>query len=145
MTCPNIRNDTHYNILLSFYRSPNLLLFAGRVKKVLYARDKWLKANGVILPDRANLFICGIADVEFKENFVDRWSYIYGYDMSSIVDDALSKGQITELHPDKVRLSKFRILDKNEDLRIELEEKFTNHFYPVFFPFYNLLLLYSML
>ena len=36
------------------------LFFESMVDSVLYARDKWLLENGVILPDIVRLFVCGV-------------------------------------------------------------------------------------
>ena len=36
------------------------LFFESMVDSVLYARDKWLLEDGVILPDIVRLFVCGV-------------------------------------------------------------------------------------
>ena len=52
---------------------------------VLYARDKYLtKTNGIILPDRAVLYLCGIEDAMYRRQKIDFWSNVYGFDMSCI-------------------------------------------------------------
>jgi len=42
------------------------LIYESMLDSVLYARDRWLKDGGIILPDRAILNIAGIEDNNFK-------------------------------------------------------------------------------
>eukprot|EP01026_Neomeris_dumetosa_P025202 TRINITY_DN2076_c0_g1_i2.p1 TRINITY_DN2076_c0_g1~~TRINITY_DN2076_c0_g1_i2.p1 ORF type:complete len:345 (+),score=22.81 TRINITY_DN2076_c0_g1_i2:369-1403(+) len=60
------------------------LLYESMLDTVLYARDKWLAADGTLYPDRANLYICAIEDGEYKEGKIDFWCNVYGFDMSCI-------------------------------------------------------------
>ena len=47
------------------------LLYESMLGTVLYARDKYLRPDtGLILPDRAVLFICGIEDAQYKHEKV---------------------------------------------------------------------------
>ena len=36
------------------------------VDSVLVARDRWLTDDGVLLPDRATLYVCAIEDADYK-------------------------------------------------------------------------------
>ena len=38
------------------------LVFESMLDSVLFARDKWLKPGGLILPDKANLYIAAVED-----------------------------------------------------------------------------------
>lgn len=38
---------------------------------VLFARDKWLVPGGMILPDKATLYVCAIEDEEYKHEKID--------------------------------------------------------------------------
>ncbi|XP_062235959.1 protein arginine N-methyltransferase 6 [Platichthys flesus] len=60
------------------------LLHESMLNSVLYARDKWLKPGGLILPNRAELFIAPINDpvVEDRLNFWYTVEEQYGVDMS---------------------------------------------------------------
>lgn len=42
------------------------LLYESMLGTVLYARDKWLKPEGVLLPDKCSLYIMGIEDSDYK-------------------------------------------------------------------------------
>ncbi|XP_038160230.1 protein arginine N-methyltransferase 6 [Cyprinodon tularosa] len=66
------------------------LLHESMLNSVLFARDKWLKPGGVILPSRAELFITPISDpvVEDRLYFWYTVKDRYGVDMSSMSDFA---------------------------------------------------------
>ena len=61
------------------------LFYESSLEAVLYARDKWLAEGGIVFPDRATLYVCGIEDTYFKENKFDSlhkvW-YLFAYILS---------------------------------------------------------------
>jgi hypothetical protein len=42
------------------------LMYESMLATVLYARDKWLKPEGVLLPDKCSLYIMAIEDSDYK-------------------------------------------------------------------------------
>ncbi|KAL7260087.1 hypothetical protein ACSBR1_005868 [Camellia fascicularis] len=60
------------------------LLFENMLNTVLYARDKWLVNNGVVLPDKASLCLTAIEDADYKEDKIEFWNNVYGFNMSCI-------------------------------------------------------------
>ncbi|KAK3004581.1 hypothetical protein RJ639_018542 [Escallonia herrerae] len=60
------------------------LLYENMLNTVLYARDKWLVSNGLVLPDKASLYLTAIEDAEYKEDKIEFWNNVYGFDMSCI-------------------------------------------------------------
>ncbi|CAH0594011.1 unnamed protein product [Chrysodeixis includens] len=67
------------------------LFYESMLDTVLYARDKWLNENGILFPDRCTLFICGIEDRQYKDEKINWWDNVYGFDMSSIRKVAISE------------------------------------------------------
>lgn len=65
------------------------LLFENMLSSVLYARDKWMVPGGVILPDRASLYLTAIEDADYKQEKIDFWSNVYGFDMGCIKKQAM--------------------------------------------------------
>ncbi|KAM9712215.1 protein arginine N-methyltransferase 6 [Menidia menidia] len=66
------------------------LLHESMLNSVLYARDKWLKPGGVILPSKAELYIAPICD-PVAEDRLHFWYTVkdkYGIDMSCMYDFA---------------------------------------------------------
>jgi protein arginine N-methyltransferase 1 len=41
------------------------LLYEGMFDSVIYARDKWLAHDGILLPDRASMFIAALDDEKY--------------------------------------------------------------------------------
>ncbi|KAL1318808.1 hypothetical protein HN51_071098 [Arachis hypogaea] len=65
------------------------LLFENMLNSVLYARDKWLVEGGVVLPDKASLHLTAIEDADYKEDKIEFWNNVYGFDMSCIKKQAI--------------------------------------------------------
>ncbi|CAF0869780.1 unnamed protein product [Adineta ricciae] len=82
------------------------LFYDSMIQSVIYARDKYLKPGGVILPDRATVYITGIEDRDYKEDKVEWWANVYGYNMSCLKNyvmrepliDTVDKRQICTDH-----------------------------------------------
>ncbi|KAI5664655.1 hypothetical protein M9H77_23978 [Catharanthus roseus] len=60
------------------------LLYENMLNTVLYARDKWLVKDGLVLPDKAALYLTAIEDADYKEDKIEFWNNVYGFDMSCI-------------------------------------------------------------
>ncbi|KAH7648268.1 arginine n-methyltransferase [Cryptosporidium bovis] len=56
-----------------------LLLFESMLDTVLYCRDKWLVEGGLIFPDKAQMYIAGIEDAEYKQEKLGYWNNVYGF------------------------------------------------------------------
>ncbi|CCU97870.1 unnamed protein product [Malassezia sympodialis ATCC 42132] len=65
------------------------LLYESMLDTVLLARDKYLKPGGIMMPDRATLYLSAIEDQEYKEEKIDFWDDVYGFDYSCIKEIAL--------------------------------------------------------
>eukprot|EP00050_Salpingoeca_kvevrii_P003551 m.227318 g.227318 ORF g.227318 m.227318 type:complete len:556 (+) comp10849_c1_seq13:4415-6082(+) len=60
------------------------LFYESMLDSVIFARDKWLNPGGLILPDKARLMLSAIEDAEYKEDKINWWENVYGFDMSCI-------------------------------------------------------------
>ncbi|KAF8187509.1 protein arginine N-methyltransferase [Pholiota molesta] len=65
------------------------LLYESMLDTVLLARDKYLKKDGLIFPDTATLYLAAIEDQEYKDEKINFWDNVYGFDYSCIKDIAL--------------------------------------------------------
>lgn len=43
------------------------LFYESMLDTVIVARDKWLKDEGLMFPDKATLYLCGIEDGQYKD------------------------------------------------------------------------------
>ena len=106
------------------------LLYESMLDTVLYARDKYLKRDtGVIMPDKAVLYIAAIEDGEYKNDKIDFWDNVYGFDMSTIKNIAMTEPLVDVVDP-KTIISNFKpILNLDlltctvEDLSFEADFK----------------------
>ncbi|XXG97903.1 hypothetical protein Hte_004219 [Hypoxylon texense] len=68
------------------------LLFEAMLPSVLWARDRYLRAGGLLEPSHANLWLAPVADPEYVADNIHFWRDVYGFDMramqSGIYDDA---------------------------------------------------------
>ncbi|KAI1780268.1 S-adenosyl-L-methionine-dependent methyltransferase [Hypoxylon cercidicola] len=68
------------------------LLFEAMLPSVLYARDRYLRPGGLLVPSHANLWLAPVADPDYVADNVHFWRDVYGFDMramqSGIYDDA---------------------------------------------------------
>lgn len=78
------------------------LFYESMLDTVLYARDKWLKPGGLLFPDRCSLFLTAIEDRQYKDEKINWWDDVYGFDMSSIRKVAISEPLVDVVDPKQV-------------------------------------------
>lgn len=47
------------------------LLYESMLDSVIFARDKWLKPEGILFPDKANMYVVAIEDAEYREDKIN--------------------------------------------------------------------------
>ncbi|KAI9888986.1 MAG: type I protein arginine N-methyltransferase Rmt1 [Vezdaea aestivalis] len=67
------------------------LLYESMLDTVLYARDKYLKPDGLIFPDKAIIHMAGIEDGEYKEEKIGFWDNVWGFDYRPLKATALTE------------------------------------------------------
>lgn len=67
------------------------LLYESMLDTVILARDKYLKPGGLMFPDEATLYVAAIEDSDYKEEKINFWDNVYGFDYSCIKDIALKE------------------------------------------------------
>ncbi|KAJ5594775.1 uncharacterized protein N7459_000983 [Penicillium hispanicum] len=72
------------------------LLFEAMFDSVIYARDRYLAHDGLMVPSHATLRIAPFADPDFIASHISFWHSVYGFKMTSmllkIYDEALVRG-----------------------------------------------------
>jgi protein arginine N-methyltransferase 1 len=61
------------NLNLSYF-----LYHESMLESVLFARDRWLKPNGLMFPERATVHLEGFHHQQMKEDYNDFWKDVYG-------------------------------------------------------------------
>jgi len=86
------------------------LVYESMLNTVIYARDNFLKPGGVLLPDKANLYIAGIEDADYKGKKIDFWDNVYGFDMSCIKKIAYAEPIIDVVESKAICTSNYQFL-----------------------------------
>lgn len=97
------------------------LLYESMLDCVIFARDKWLKKEGIMFPDRAQMFLAGIEDKNYKHKKINSWKNIYGFNMNCIKEAAISEPLIDNCNQDYLISSTCKIYDINLE-KIKKEE-----------------------
>eukprot|EP00037_Helgoeca_nana_P037684 m.17094 g.17094 ORF g.17094 m.17094 type:complete len:346 (-) comp9220_c1_seq1:162-1199(-) len=78
------------------------LLYESMLPSVLFARDKWLVEGGLMLPDRTTMIVSAIEDHKFKEEKINWWEDVYGFNMSCIKELATLEPLVDIVPPDQI-------------------------------------------
>lgn len=78
------------------------LFYESMLNTVLFARDKWLAPGGLIFPDRATLYVCAIEDRQYKDDKINWWDNVHGFDMSPIRKVAVAEPLVDVVDPNQV-------------------------------------------
>jgi protein arginine N-methyltransferase 3 len=69
------------------------LLYEAMLDSVIYARDRYLRPDGLMVPSHMNLWLAPVADPTYVADHVAFWRDVYGFDMKAmqagIHDEAL--------------------------------------------------------
>ena len=87
------------------------LLYESMLDCVLFARDKWLKKDGYMFPDRAQMFLAGVEDKNYKRKKINSWKNIFGFDMSCIKEAAIAEPLIDNCTDEYIISSSCKIFD----------------------------------
>lgn len=98
----------HVDIIISEWMG-YCLLFESMLDSVLFARDKWLKPGGLLLPDRCSLYVTGISCTNLYNSTTDFWTNVWDFDMRAIRDAALSEARIMSVDAELVATNVFRL------------------------------------
>ncbi|KAG5940451.1 hypothetical protein E4U59_002436 [Claviceps monticola] len=62
------------------------LLYEAMLPSILFARDKYLKPDGLLVPSSATLWIAPVKDEDFLSESVSFWHDVYGFDMKAMLE-----------------------------------------------------------
>jgi protein arginine N-methyltransferase 1 len=87
------------------------LLYEAMIDTIIYARDKWLAPGGLMFPDKASMYMCAIEDRDYKDDKINWWNSVYGFDMSHMRAHALSEPLVDSVDARQVCTNHTMILD----------------------------------
>ncbi|XP_038971824.1 probable protein arginine N-methyltransferase 6.2 isoform X4 [Phoenix dactylifera] len=62
-----------------------MLLYETMLPSIIFARDKWLKPGGLILPSHATLYMAPVTHTARYSESIDFWRDVYGIKMSAML------------------------------------------------------------
>eukprot|EP00854_Cymbomonas_tetramitiformis_P021164 gene21164-25421_t len=65
------------------------LLHESMFPSVLFARDRWLKPGGLMLPSHSNIYVAPVSMEKLKQEKLNFWDDVLGLDMSHLKTQAL--------------------------------------------------------
>jgi len=86
------------------------LLYETMLPTVLKARDTWLVDGGLIFPDKAELFVACLEDADYKDEKIEYWNNVYGFDFSCIQAMAYREPLVDSVNGDNVVTTASKIL-----------------------------------
>jgi len=99
------------DVLVSMWMG-EALLYKCSLADVLFARDRWLKADGIMFPSRASLYLVGI-EMPMATEHEFWWSNVYGFDLSSVGVADRIKPQMMSVHHRQAITQSCRVLRLN--------------------------------
>lgn len=73
------------------------LLYEAMLPSVLYARDKYLKPGGLLVPSSATLWIAPIEDSNHVSEHISFWKDVYGFDMKAMQEGIFDEVRIESM------------------------------------------------
>ncbi|KAK3576021.1 hypothetical protein CHS0354_014862 [Potamilus streckersoni] len=101
------------------------LLHESMLDSVIFAREKWLEKDGIILPSRATIYISPVNMQEYYKEHFEFWKDVYGFDFTplllSSLQSALQKPAITAIKPNQC-VATHKVLANFDLSKVSLEE-----------------------
>ncbi|GMG98929.1 hypothetical protein Nepgr_000769 [Nepenthes gracilis] len=76
--------DEEVDVIISEWMG-YMLLYESMLGSVIFARDRWLKPGGLILPSNATLYMAPVTHPDRYSACIDFWRNVYGIDMSAML------------------------------------------------------------
>ena len=102
--------DDQVDIIISEWMG-YFLLYESMLDTVIFARDKYLKPGGLMLPNKVTLHIAAIEDAQYRARKFAFWDNVYGVNMDCIRKVAMSEPVVDVVEPRQILSSDWKILD----------------------------------
>ncbi|KAF8253916.1 S-adenosyl-L-methionine-dependent methyltransferase [Wilcoxina mikolae CBS 423.85] len=73
------------------------LLYEAMLDSVLYARDRYLAPDGLMVPSECKILIAAVHDPDYMNDNVNFWDHIYGFSMTAMKEKIREDVTITHL------------------------------------------------
>jgi len=117
----------HVDIIISEWMG-YFLLYESMLTTVIFARDKWLAPGGLIFPDKATLYLTAIEDSEYKEDKINFWKNVYGFNMQCIRNIAMKEPLVDVVEPHMLVTNSVPVLRIDISKVVKEDLTFTSQF-----------------
>lgn len=87
------------------------LVYESMLESVLFARDKWLKEGGIMMPDKTTMYVTAIEDRQYKNDKIHFWDNVYGFNMKRIKNIAMSEPLVDSVDKNQICTSHCKLID----------------------------------
>ncbi len=70
------------------------LLYEAMLDSVIWARDKYLKPDGLMVPSHMNMWVAPVADPDYIADHISFWRDVYGFDMKAMQAGITDEAQV---------------------------------------------------
>ncbi|KAK9872088.1 hypothetical protein WA026_016133 [Henosepilachna vigintioctopunctata] len=78
------------------------LLFEGMLDSFIYARNNFLAVGGKVLPNRCNISIAGVSDIESYNKYINFWDNVYEFSMKCMKDEVLKEAFVDTVQVENI-------------------------------------------
>lgn len=78
------------------------LLYESMLDSVIFARDKYLAENGLMVPSHATIRLTSLIDSELRTSHIEFWNDVYGFDMQAMLKRAHEEAVVKVVDPDEL-------------------------------------------
>lgn len=89
------------------------LLYEAMLESVLFARDKYLKPDGLMIPSHMNMWIAPVTDPDYIADHILFWRDVYGFDMKAMQAGIHEEILILDMPPETICGEPFPFLQLN--------------------------------
>ncbi len=89
------------------------LLYESMLDSVLWARDKYLVADGKMLPDKLHMYVAAIEDGNYKKQKREFWNDVYGVNMSCLQTTVMREPLVDIVSSNAIISTPSKILELN--------------------------------
>jgi 2-polyprenyl-3-methyl-5-hydroxy-6-metoxy-1,4-benzoquinol methylase len=119
-----LADDEKVDVIISEWMG-YALYFENMLSSVLFARDKYLAPNGILMPSKCSLFIEAFACADTEDDRVRWWRSVYGFDLSEVQDMLTTEAQVQFLASEDVVSDRVRFHELDiraaEDMDLDFE------------------------
>ncbi|KUJ23020.1 putative ribosomal protein arginine N-methytransferase rmt3 [Mollisia scopiformis] len=73
------------------------LLYEAMLDSVIWARDKYLKPDGLMVPSHMNMWVAPVADPDYIADHIAFWRDVYGFDMKAMQAGIHEDAQVLDM------------------------------------------------